>query len=288
MHIEFNGLPGSGKTGLYRRANEYLEGKLGYKPGPEYVWTKMLQDPSLNVGVIKEVSALKALRLRFSRIFRGLQFVPERVRYWTVSTVSEEEMTKACNYDRLMQFILANREYFYRVLEAYPEQKYAEEWDEKYIHLNLEYFLILATHYQSFKMDQNRTWVMYDEGFYRDAVKYVVDDDGNPVERGTEILKCAPDVDILFYVDTDIETCISRMKTRPAGIPTPYRKFASELPSVLAKEKRREDGFSTCLERIGKRVVQIDNNRSIDESFAEVATHLNQLYEEHDNRLCSK
>jgi hypothetical protein len=285
VHVEFNGLTGSGKSTLYLKANDFLESKLGYRPGPDYMWTQMLQDEVLQIQSYKENSFLEGVGVRLLRSFRNSQLLPAKIRYWHHKLVSDAEMVKAHNFERLAQFIFAHREYFHRVLEAYPEDKYAEELDEEFINLVLEYFLILATHYQTVSSDKNRSWVMYDEGFCRDAVKYVIDDTGSVIEKGKDILNYMPKVDLLFYIDTDIETCISRLKTRPAGIPLPYRKFEKDICTVLKRDRLKDENFYNCLKGIGRRVVRIDNNRPIDESCAEVFAHLEQLYCEKNAQL---
>ena len=287
VHVEFNGLSGSGKSTLYRKANSYLEKKLGYRPGPDYLWTKMIRDRLLQIDDYDEPGFLEAIFAKTLKHIQKMRFLPERVRNFQYRLVSEQELIRAYHYQRLTQFIMSNREYMYRVLQAYPEQKYATEWDEQYVNLNLEYLLILSTHYQAATLEQNVSWVMYDEGFYRDLIKYLIDDLGNVKQQGIDIIQYMPKIDLLFYIDTDVDTCVSRLRTRAAGLPRPYRKFENNLRDVLIKDKLKDDGLYNYLRRIGKRVVRIDNNGPIDGSFAEITTHLDALYLEY-NRLCRK
>jgi hypothetical protein len=238
----------------------------------------MLRDQTLQVNAYREPDFLEALFTKLIKQLQKLQFVPGSIKRLQSRLISEQELIRAHNYERLTQFILTNREYVYRILEAYPEQRYAKEWDEQYKNLNLEYFLILATHYQAVRSEQNVSWVMYDEGFYRDAVKYVIDDKGNVDEKGANVLHCMPQVDLLFYIDAGIETCMSRLKTRPAGVPRLYRKFEHNLYPLLMKDKLKDDSFFDYLNSIGRRVARIDNDRPLQDSFAEVAAHLDKLY----------
>ena len=287
VHVEFNGLSGSGKSTLYRKANCYLEKRLGYRPGPDYLWTKMVKDRLLQVNDYEEPGFFGAVFAKTLKHIQRLPFMPERVRNLQHRLISEQELIRAYNYQRLIQFILANREYTYRVLQAYPEQEYTVEWDEQYVNLNLEYFLILSTHYQAAKFERNARWVMYDEGFYRDLIKYLIDDFGNVKEQGVTILEYMPHIDLLIHIDTDVDTCVSRLRARAAGIPRPYRKFEDDLHDVLVKDKLKDDRLYDYLRSIGKRVVRIDNNGPIEESFAEITTHLDDLYLE-NNRPCRR
>jgi hypothetical protein len=280
VHVEFNGLSGSGKSTLYRKANSFLERKLGYRPGPDFLWTKMVKDPLLQITDYEEPDFFGTVFAKILKHVQKLPFIPERVRNFQHRLISEQELIRAYNYQRLTQFILTNREYTYRVLQAYPEQKYAVEWDKQYVNLNLEYFLILGTHYQAAKLEQNVGWVMYDEGFYRDLIKYLIDDLGNVKEQGIDIVQHMPHIDLLFYIDTDVETCVSRLRTRADGIPKPYRKFEDNLHTVLMKDKLKDDRLYDYLRGVGKRVVRIDNNGPIEESFAKIAAHLDALYVE--------
>ena len=43
-HIEFIGIPGTGKTTYFEKANEYLLDLIGYKPGPTKKWFGILED----------------------------------------------------------------------------------------------------------------------------------------------------------------------------------------------------------------------------------------------------
>ena len=264
MLVEFIGINGSGKTTLHRKANEYMAHKLGYKPGPETGPWRMHHDQSL-IRHGKPNSQLLDVVLKL---------IPPKTRSRLTRCIAGH-----FNYEALKDFVKNYAEYAGQLILSHAIHGFNEHYDTENKHILIDYALNRAAYYQQVTAREKDRWVMMDEGFYIDMVKYVVDDDGilNTVALD-RFISSAPKVDLLFHVDTNVSTALSRKSA--SGMPLGLRNLGhTEAHQFLLRFDRNIRIFVESIKRYDTRIVSVDNCQSEEKAFDQVAAALDGLWQ---------
>ena len=227
-HIEFIGLPGSGKTTLYRRLNKHLEQCLGYQPGPQYLWNGMLKDRRI---------------------------------------VSQAGGAHRC----LVDFIKDNPTFIEKTLAADQIHNYYSS-TPTIRDTVVTYFFTICSFYQAVSKDFAKPWSLLDEGFMYYINKYIIDEEGELLSEFSQpILNTMPTVDLVIHMSTDVNLCLSRMKERKAGYPSPYRTLSDkEFLNILMKADNRINTFLCQLQNYEITVIDIDADLTLEQSLRKV------------------
>jgi thymidylate kinase len=228
--IEFVGIPGSGKSTLYGQVNRLLGKKLGYRPGPRDLWTRMSNE------------------IRFRAVQGGA-------------------------YQSLVRFIRENRTFISAVL--HDRTSFTEEtlFERSKTNSLLPYFLSLCAFYQAVEEDHTKNWCLFDEGFFYYLFQYF-NQNGN--ELSQTIIETMPKVDFLIHLDTDVELCIARMRSREQGIPSPYQRLSED--DLLRTFIRLDNGIQMSLEAIKDhpiRIIHIDGDFSMSDAISLIISTIN-------------
>ena len=199
-----------------------------------------------------------------------LRYSPGPQKTW-MEILKDDRVTTGKNYSyRLLnEFIKNHKTFFSWAINRYSMFE-GVSYKLKDIDFSLQYFLAICTFYQTRFRENYSVWTMLDEGFYEILLLFSLDRNNifQP-DLVKEIVLTSPRVDLLFYVKADVGECFERLKKRSMGIPGPYRGFT---------EKELLDYFETINELIFQfamnipsgslKVVEIDNNQSLEESFS--------------------
>lgn len=211
-----------------------------------------------------------------------LGYFPGPSRTWMEILKDDRITTGKNNSLRLLdKFIVNNKTFFSWVIKQYSI--FENGWRQlKNIDFSQSYFLAVCTFYQTRFRENYSVWTMLDEGFYDNLFKFA-SDSSYVIQPAlvNELVSSTPKVNLLFYIKTDIETCVKRLNMRKKGIPGPYRGLNSkEFLNYLKMQDELTAGFVKNIPSESTKIVEIDNNQSLEESFALIMLALDALLEE--------
>ncbi len=262
LHIEFIGVNGAGKSTLYHQSNAYIAERLGYKPGPDKLWLRMVDDLAIQPAAIRDSWALRMLQTLDSKR-RFTRLLPANSEN-NFESLSKAAMQKS---ELIRQFMLLN---------ASPPGPGVAAVPAAYAHWNLQYFFSLLTCHQSRLGNPDRELLLLDEGFVSLFSEYVVTDNGVDEALLSTLLDDNFRIDHLFHIKAGVDTCLERLDVR--GIPAPYQHLSRrELKSTLI---RRDADITQVCQRMAEtrtRVVEVANDDAPRFSFAALKPHLDVI-----------
>jgi thymidylate kinase len=175
-------------------------------------------------------------------------------------------------YQSLVRFILENKTFTNAVLQ--DQTNFLEETSSILSDKNslLPYFLSLCAFYQSTKEDHTKNWCLFDEGFFYYLFQHFTQ---NGSKLSQTINETMPKIDVLIHLNTDVELCITRMKSRKQGIPIPYRRLSEDdLQRTLTQ---LNDNIKMGLEVIKDhptKIIYIDGAASVNDALSLITSTL--------------
>jgi thymidylate kinase len=145
----------------------------------------------------------------------------------------------------------------------------------------IRWFLRSAAVYQVINERINsEAVVVFDEGFVQRSMSLFVLPGHSNREFNRESLSCyiksIPTPNLIVYVETELEECLSRIQSRSNGIP--YRLKGIDNDGIRSFLTETQDHFSDLL-RNDKKVIHIDNNHSVEVAAQNILYNYNMLKE---------
>lgn len=251
-HVEFMGLPGSGKTTLWRESISLLQKRGRLAMGLEEAFCHCL----LERVVDKRLRIIKPL--------------PYLIRKNLLRHYSRLTETEALAYNR---FMIEHPELAYCVFTALDERPSSAA----------ERTMVGNWVYRSFSrydiVDRNlgpEETVVLDEGFCNRAMSLFADHetllDPDMIHR---YAKAIPLPDLVFAIETEPERCLTRLSKRESGFPPRIGDPTSEEKrTFLANVDRCLQTVRETIERDGVEVIEIDNDGSLEDSNTQLGLEI--------------
>jgi thymidylate kinase len=241
VHIEFIGLPGSGKSTLRTMLVESLCRR---------------KIPCLSM----DQALLSCLKIHVDGIFFKyfLHILPEKTALKYAPLVFTRS---ALRYTAQNAFLSTNSQAVAAILSSDHFLSAAPQERE----MLLSWFFLTASQYQVIRENMSEKMpVIFDEGFLQRAVSLLVSPGGKSLPETTFLssyLDLIPRPDIVLYLRTDQKTCIQRINTRSKGMPERLAgKNQQDIQSFM-------DTYAGCIQNIidlattkDFNITSIDNN----------------------------
>lgn len=256
--IEFGGIPGAGKSTVFKEVNEYLYQKLGYYPGPKSEWARILDDLPQ-----EESDILIPRRLRLILKF----FIREKI--WLKKNLAQQGLWEESlrDFSGLIQFILETNQ----IPMEEEELRLDRNTVTNYLMKLLQFYCYVQNHTE-------REFLMFSEGFYKHLKMFVWMASKSKTYAIAEILNLCPSISLFIYLDVNISVAYQRIMERPDGPPPQYRNYNKEhLMDLLKRAYDSDLLFLKLLEENGIKVVRLENNQNKNVALLEVLVHLENL-----------
>ncbi len=237
MIVELAGLPGSGKTWQRDRLRAALHRR--FQPSP---LSPRVREP------------------------------PQLPSWLLAATPDFDFLQRAALMAQLGVSCLHYRGVFVSALPALVQGR--RQWRDKTLA-----FRLLGVTLDNYRLLQNMgsdaSFVLFDEGLVQRAFTIFVDNDGTTMWKHLECyIAAVPCPDLIVYLSVDPQRCISRLRSRPRGLPLRFQPLQLEtVEEILTAGGRFFDHLLDRLQTFGNgpRVIRIDANdfagtsREIDE-----------------------
>lgn len=259
VHLEFMGLPGSGKTTLFKHTVRMLKKKLKYSPESHR------RSEQLVLSHFSENNRL---------LYRSVSFIPRRLRKKILDRLVFDECLSA--------FASENPELLATMSELFiPE---GPQRTRRLFHLLSQIQLIR-------KSNSENMICAFDEGFFHTLFSLL---SSSPNELSDEqlalIAKNIQPVDFVIVVNADIKQCIHRMKKRPEGIPAAILHITDdELIRKLNNERKLRNQILDQLKLTDTSVIEVDNSSvPLDNAISQISGALNSILKVPRTRVALK
>ena len=208
--IEFNGLPGSGKTSLFRAVNQWSRDSTGYYLGPKNDWLDISNDSTVSEYYFSEMA-----RKTIGLFLRG-----ERKKRFDIAMRKDtflDVVAAIKEFEELVQLILNARAKHLEDNELEGRSRAKAEI------VVLDYFISLITFHVKRRRIESAKVVVYSEGFLRTLRRLLIDGDVFCSGSENKLHRLIPKVDTLFWIMSDPEVCAERLNRRKSGWPGRYR-----------------------------------------------------------------
>lgn len=249
LHVEFAGIPGSGKTSicdsLILRLRERGGGRKALSSGEAFY------------------EASKSMMDRFWRIF--LLILPRSL----ALSLSDWLMNRS-----LMQFESQNLflSKYGRSLLTFFESSQFPQLSINNKANSISFFMSTASTFETIKRSDFEGEVIFSEGFIQKAIMFLCPDTGFQSKKHIVIdyLQSIPVPDIVIYVSADIDKCLARMKIRESGLPLRLQGKKDEVVRDFLINAHAF--FEFVVEYLEKnrhvKVLRINNNNSLSETLS--------------------
>lgn len=247
-HIEFMGLPGSGKTTLCEETLSIL---------------KSMDRKAMSLEEAFVHCLIESLRYK---PFRFIKYFPYIIRKNVIRHYSRTTEREAKSYN---QFLLGNPELTQIILTALHDRQTTSTEREKigdWIFRSFSRYNIVN---QNLKQKEI---VVLDEGFCNRSISLFVNQETQPNDELVyQYADAIPAPDIVFMIVSKPDICISRMSDRPGGYPGRMATLSvNEKEEFLHNASNCLDIVRNNIENRGSKVINIDNNYAMDKSIQEI------------------
>ncbi len=245
MLVEFVGAPGTGKTTLASAAIQFL------------------REQGSRVLAVEDLVSVCAARTQWGRIMTAV--VPHP---WQGSVLWRVYSWTRVYYRT--QFAFKNYAFWQYIADLHRNRSIHEQ-DRRRIRRYLDGMMSL---YQFYKVHMQPDEILiFDEGFAHRVTHFVSDvEEPNPsvVMRYVELM---PPSDLVILVRAPVETCVDRVWSR--GLRGRLRdKSKREVNLFIANSAQAVDIAAHYIEHMGRNVLQVENNGSLDTCVASLTDQL--------------
>lgn len=254
-HIEFIGLPGSGKSTIY---NE-IENKLN--------------NNSKNILSCKNALTKAMEKQRNDKLYKIIFKLLPRSIY--KNSIDSFFLNTKCSFIYTNEFL---SEYGDSLLSIFNSEilKLMDKNEKTNL---LSHFFLLNSKYSMIKKYFHDKEIIYDEGFIQRSKGFFLSTinniEKNDIELAKKYFKSIPLPNKLFYIECSIDICIDRIENRDKGLP--YRIKNYDNYKIIKYFENIKIYFNTIikfLEQNGVKVISINNNTNIEKSIKEILLNL--------------
>ncbi|EKB48727.1 hypothetical protein [Cecembia lonarensis] len=238
--IEFGGIPGSGKSFMVNKLALRLKEKLGYYPAPIFEWDQLLKNIPVWEDLKIQENEFNKLLLRIYKRWNIDSFGINK----SIIHAAEEGAQKA--YIDLyldIQDFKKNSEHAIK----FPRDA---EIICKYLKILTEYYYYYINHHTKWSC------LLLSEGYGKHST-HIISHQRRLNPKMTSFLQNAPNIDLYFYLDTDLKTAYER-KRNMKGFYAEYDFIEAE--KLLEKTKQLNEAHLEILKESGVEVFRVNNN----------------------------
>lgn len=242
-HLEFFGLPGSGKSTMkYHIINELKRKK-----------NNVFSDEDALLHLLKDKNEIF--------YFHFLKYIPSKYSEKLLKSIFNRSKLKFASINR---FLAIHGNLVQAIFKSDKFDKVQIQEKEKI----LSWFFNTISIYQIIEDDmQNNVTIVFDEGFIHKIINLFISPSQNYNNNYNEdiinYIKYIPKPDYLFIVDSKIDDCFERMKIR--GFPTRLKtKSEEEIKDYLRICQGKIDFIIDYLKEKKYDIIRISNNNSLE------------------------
>ncbi len=240
IHIEFLGNNGSGKTTLWRTINEHIKKVHGHEPSFKKIFQTSIQN-----------------HVWFS--FMSKTGLPLLKRYSKRLSAGDPRI--------LARFINTHKEYFEIMLTEICSKAESED--------HLWRLIFICQAFQFAKEYHHDQYITFDHGFYQTA-SGLYDTTKTFYKLQNILTTDGPKPDLVFYVQADPSSCLSRIKKRKGGVSELYKNPNLTDSDVLHKLENREKKLSAFANAVVNKVniIHVLNEGDLDSIKKQIIQHI--------------
>lgn len=258
--IEFGGIPGAGKSTIFRQVNEYILDKKGYMPGPEWEGNWILNDLP-----IENSTNPTSIPKRLSFLLRLLK----KEKKWLEKNLAMNGLWEEglVDFPGFVEFLLQTNHIPLENEELIQDRKTVIQYQMKL----LQYYCYVRNH-------TDRDVLMFSEGFYRHLKMFVLMAKDRVEFSLKYILELCPPISLFIYLDVKVTVAYKRMVNRPEGPPPQYRNYnQKQLLDLLDRAYHSDMEYLNLLASNGVKVLTIDNTQDETVALSKVLDHIQKL-----------
>lgn len=258
--IEFGGIPGAGKSTIFKQVNEYILDKIGYRPGPEWEGNWILKDLPIESST-NPTSIPKRLGFLLKIFKKEKKWIEKNL---AMNGLWEESLG---DFPGFVEFLLQSNHIPLENEEFIQDRKTVIQYQMKL----LQYFCYVRNH-------TDRDVLMFSEGFYRHLKIFVIMAKDRTDFSLKHILELCPPISLYVYLDVKVPVAYQRMVNRPDGPPPQYRNYnQKQLLDLLERAYHSDMEYLSLLASNGVKILSIDNSRDEKVTLLEALDNIKKL-----------
>lgn len=252
MHIEFIGLPGSGKTTLSNLTNRFLERKLNYNPASSKLRKKAI--------------------LEFFRRKQKLSYIPA---YLLDLVTGRRLLNRFAAEELIASFLAKNGE----MVAELARMRLFNNTSQ------IRFFLNLVADYELINGFCKQPIVsVFDQGFFHTLFALLSRTSIQDSIEVEQIITTFPRIDLLFVIETSVRVCIERMKKRPEGFAGDGGNMhPDQLFTNLSRVMDVEHRLVSAIDPQQTSVFYIENESDMTAAFQKLLPILDCITEEEES-----